>query len=113
MKKWYRHPIVKTLLILTALVTPVIAALSFVLLAASPDTMSVEDMLRKERRPYEETDTFQGHMVSAIAEKLNMVDAAHLLETDGEYDPDKLIDVLEYARTEGYTDNDQIGRAHV
>ena len=51
MKKWYRHPIVKTLLILTALVTPVIAALSFVLLAASPDTMSVEDMLRKERRP--------------------------------------------------------------
>ena len=112
MKKWYRHPIVKTLLILTALVTPVIAALSFVLLAASPDTMSVEDMLRKERRPYEETDTFQGHMVSAIAEKLNMVDAAHLLETDGEYDPDKLIDVLEYARTEGYTDNDLSGLSY-
>ncbi|MCI9330538.1 MAG: sensor histidine kinase [Ruminococcus sp.] len=36
-------------------------------------------------------------MMSAIATKMERVDAARLLETDGKYDPDKRIDILEYA----------------
>ena len=97
MKKWYRHAAVKLLLLLTVLMTAVIGTLSFVLLAGFPDIVTPADAFSKERRPYEETDSFLNNMMSAIATKMERVDAARLLETDGKYDPDKRIDILEYA----------------
>ena len=97
MKKWYRHAAVKLLLLLTVLVTAVIGTLSFVLLAGFPDIVTPADAFSKERRPSEETDSFLNNMMSAIATKMERVDAARLLETDGKYDPDKRIDILEYA----------------
>lgn len=97
MKKWYRHPAVKFLLVITALVTPVVAALSFVLLAGFPDIVTPADAFREERRPYEETENFMGNMISAVSMKMDRVEAVKLLETDGKYDPDKRIDILEYA----------------
>lgn len=103
MKKWYRHPIVKTILILTAFAAAVIAGPSFMLLAVYQDIVTPAELFREEQKTYEETEEFREWMLSAAAGNLYRTEAAELLETDGEYDPDKLIDVLEYADMEGYS----------
>ena len=105
MKKWYRHPVIKILLVLTALVTPVIAGPSLTLLGVYvPDNVKLEELFQDKKKPYEETDNFMSEMISAATMKIGRVEAADQLETDGKYDPDKLIDVLEYAGTEGYSE---------
>lgn len=96
MKNWYKKPITKAIVILAALVTSVAAALALVVVLEFSGTMTPEDTFRTSGNTYEESESFEGLMNSATMEMLEQISLKKELETDGKYDPDRLVDVLEY-----------------
>ncbi len=112
MKSWYKHPLTKIILVITAIVTPAIAAVSLVLLAGFLDSDSLEQLFQAGESQYEETDSFESLMLSAMTDMLVKSDLASNLETDGKYDPEKLVDIMEYAETGKITGKNISGAAY-
>lgn len=112
MKKWYKQPLTKIILVLIAMVTPAIAAVSLVLLVGFLDSDSLERLFRAEENSYEATDSFENMMLSAMTQTLERTELSEKLETDGKYDPDKLVDIMEYAKTQEITGKNTSGVAY-
>ncbi len=112
MKSWYKHPLTKIILVITAILTSAIAAVSLVLLAGFLDSDSLEQLFQTGGDQYEETDSFEGLMLSATTDMLAKSELASNLETDGKYDPDKLVDIMEYAETGKITGKNISGAAY-
>ncbi len=112
MKKWYKHPLTKIALVITAIVTPAIAAVSLVLLTGFLDSNPPEQLFRTSGTRYEETESFNNLMLSALSEMAYKAELTEKLETDGKYDPDKLVDIMEYVRNERITGNNTSGIAY-
>lgn len=96
MKNWYKQPLTKIILVMIAIVTPAIAAVSLVLVTGVASTLS-SDTVFGETKVFEESDFFENLMHSATTEMLYAYNRSEMLETDGKYDPDKLVDVMGYA----------------
>lgn len=98
MRTWYKKPVTKAVLILVALLMPVIAALNLVvLLGYSGGTMSVAgDFLFRQDNSYEDTETFEDLMYGAAGDVLARISLKSEFETDGKYNPDRLVDIIEY-----------------
>lgn len=112
MKKWYKQPLTKIILILIAILTPAVAAVSLVLLEGVLDSYSLERLFQAEEISYEATDSFENMMLSAMTQTLERTELSEKLETDGEYDPDKLVDIMEYAKTQEITGKNTSGVAY-
>lgn len=112
MKSWYKHPLTKIILVITAIVTPAIAAVSLVLLIGFLDSDSLGRLFQAGENHYEETDSFEDMMLSAMANMLAKAELVDKLETDGKYDPDKLVDIMEYAKTGKVTGKNSFGAAY-
>lgn len=111
MKNWYKQPLTKIILVVIAIVTPVIAAVSLALVAGIADTMSPEAAFGAGET-FEESEFFVDLMYSATNEMLSTYDRKDMLETDGKYDPDKLVDVMEYAKSGDITGENISGLAY-
>ena len=94
MKNWYKKPVTKAILILMALILPVSAVLSFAVLLGS--SMMNKDFLNASGKKFEDTENFQELLSIASYEVLSGLSTKQQLETDGKYDPQKLVDVVEF-----------------
>lgn len=112
MKSWYKHSLTKIILVITAIVTPAIAAVSLVLLLGFLDSDSLGRLFQTGENHYEETESFQDLMFSAMISMLEKAELADKLETDGKYDPDKLVDIMEYAENGKVTGKNSSGAAY-
>lgn len=113
MNNWYKKTITKAILIIIALVTPVTAALSMVvLLGYSNGSVMPTDIFQKAENPYEESEAFEELLSQATLEVMENLTLREALETDGKYDPDKLVDIVEYYENEKITGKNESGLAY-
>ena len=97
MSNWYKKTITKAILILLALVTPVTAALSMVvLLGFSNGSVTPENLFPKGEKTYEESAAFEELMSQATMGVLENLSLRVSIETDGKYNPDTLVDIIDY-----------------
>lgn len=112
MKNWHKKPVTKAIAILIALVTPAVAALAFVMMIGFSEALTPEDLFQASRATYEESDSFEYLINSAATEMLEQISLKNQLETDGKYDPDKLVDVIEYYETGTISGENKSGLAY-
>ena len=97
MKKWYRSPVTKLLLVLTACASAVGLVISFVMLLCISSLVSSGDIFEETKKNYEDTNRFVEQMGTDSHEILRYLDTQSQFETEGEYDPDKIVDIVAYA----------------
>lgn len=111
MKNWYKQPFTKIILSVIAIVAPAIAAVCLMLMVGIAETMSPEAAFGAGEA-FEESDFFEELMHSVSVQMLDIYSQKELLETDGKYDPDKLVDVMEYVKSGDITDENISGLAY-
>ncbi len=97
MKKWYRKPLIKTVLVLLAIASVTMLMISTVLLAAFSGNLFQKETWSLNKPEYEESADFQNAMENAIYTILDQQYWKENFETDGKYDEKKIVDIMEYA----------------
>ena len=92
MKKWYRMPKAKLFLIVGAHVLAVIGVLC--LLWATRYPILTQELLTADAaKSYEESNAFADSVANENYNILDEIRYQTLYDTDGKYDPDKIVDV--------------------
>lgn len=112
MKKWYQSTILRVVLMLTVIVATMVGFVSFMLLADCAGNFSMQDFFSKEKLEYEETDSFEDILHQASAATLYQQSVKEKFETDGKYDPNKLVDIMTYAKDSQITGKNESGIAY-
>lgn len=94
-RQWYKSMLTKGVLIVLEHVLLAAAVVSYLWLTAYP-VLWDEVMSGKMPRRYEDTSRFRGELLNTSIELLEGLRRRELFETDGVYDPDKLIDIQRY-----------------
>lgn len=99
-RQWYGSKTAKGLLIILAHVFAVAAAVSFLWATTYPALVN-EVFSGSGARKYEDTDIFKNRLMDLNSEVMRGLRVQELLETDGVYDPQKIIDIQEYMQSYG------------
>ncbi len=114
-QQWYVSKTVKGLLILLAHVTAVMSVVSLLWAMTYPSMVS-EVFSGSGATAYEDTDIFKNRMIELNCEVMRGLQVKELFETDGVYDPQKIIDIQEYMKSFGqelrYPDENVHGLAY-
>lgn len=114
-QQWYVSKTVKGLLILLAHVTAVMSVVSLLWAMTYPSMVS-EVFSGSGATEYEDTDIFKNRMIELNCEVMRGLQVKELFETDGVYDPQKIIDIQEYMKSFGqelrYPDENVHGLAY-
>lgn len=112
MKKWYRKPVTKGILLLLAHIAAVMAVVSLILLTAFSGSIMSADITHAFDRPYEESASFQGMMYSAADSVRTGISVEKNFETGGKYNPDKLVDIVDFEKNGTITGENSSGLAY-
>lgn len=111
MKNWYKSAPVKGVLLVIQHVLVVLAAVSLIWLVTYPGI--TQDILsQKEIKNYEETEGFGIQVFSDSQQALVMLLEAEELETDGEIDENKIVDIQELTETSKISGENKSGLAY-
>ncbi len=99
-QQWYGSKTVKGLLIILAHVLSVTSVICF-LWAMSYPAFVREVFSGSGASEYEDTDIFKNRLIELNCEVMSGLEVQELFETDGVYDPQKIIDVWEYTQSYG------------
>ena len=99
-QQWYGSKTMKGLLIILAHVLAVAAAVSFLWSMTYPAFVS-EVFSGSGSSEYEDTDIFKNRLIDLNCEVMRGLRVQELVETDGAYDPQKIIDIQEYQQSSG------------
>lgn len=108
MKNWYKKPVTKGLLLLLAHIMVVTACLS---LAVVLNFSSSMDFLNAGK-PYEESESFKNLIYNTTWDIMEGISMKNNFESDGKYNPDKIVDVIEYAKTTQISGENEHGLAY-
>lgn len=111
MKNWYKRPFVKFILVVCAIAASAIGAVCLVLAAEVSATMSREAVFG-EGGTYEQSEFFEELMRNATNDMLYIFGVSEKLEADGKYAPDRLVDIMEYAKSGKITGENRSGLAY-
>ncbi|MGC4018737.1 MAG: HAMP domain-containing sensor histidine kinase [Muricomes sp.] len=98
MKNWYKKPATKGILLLLAHIMVVGAALSIVFLAIFPIHLAKTGFPNFTNKPYEESASFKDMVYAAILNVGEDITLKYNFETEGKYDPNKLVDIVNLAK---------------
>ena len=108
MKKWYRMPRVKFFLLAAAHILAAAGVLC--ILWATRYPMLIQELCSADAaKTYEESNAFANAVANANYHILDEIQYQTLYDTDGKYDPDKIVDVAKYEDTGGITGKDETG----
>ena len=111
-KKWYRRPVVKLALVLAAVVSSVGFAISMVMVFCVSSVVSSGDVFEPVREHYEDTNVFARRLGWDAQQILEYLDKKDQFETEGQYDPDKVVDILTYADGGGVSGVNESGLSY-
>ena len=94
-RQWYKAMLTKGILIVLEHVLLAAVVVSCLWLSAYP-VLWDEVIAGSMAREYEETARFRGDMMNISMEVLQGIRRSKMFETDGTYDPDKIIDIQRY-----------------
>lgn len=108
MKKWYRMPRVKLFLLAAAHILAAAGVLC--ILWATRYPVLIQELCSADAaKTYEESNAFANSVANANYHILDEIQYQTLYDTDGKYDPDKIVDVAKYEDTGGITGKDETG----
>ena len=96
MRKWYRSPLAKMLLVIVAIGAVVMSGISLALMMGYSGATFAEGIFSPSEKAYEDTATFSDEMINMSNSVLNQISLKEDFETEGKYDPEKLVDIMEY-----------------
>lgn len=102
--KWYRSRPAKWVLIGMSHVFAVILIISLVWVMNCPEAL--EKMLQSKTINYEETNTISQQMLTDSMNVLEYIRAKNRFETDGTYDGEKIVDIIELTSGDGMTEGE-------
>ncbi len=108
MKKWYRMPKAKLFLMVGAHVLAVVGVLCLLWVTRYP-MLTQELFTADAAKSYEESNAFADSVTNANYNILDEIRYQTLYDTDGKYDPDKIVDVAKYEDTGEITGKDETG----
>lgn len=112
MNKWYRMPGTKAILVLVTIITAVIVGINGVILLGFPSYVSQGDIFRKSVGSYEDSESFDGMLSQAAETIVRQAALGKNFETDGKYNPDKTVDIMEYAENGEISGENKSGIAY-
>ncbi len=98
--QWYRAKLTKGLLVIIEHVLIVAAVVSFLWAMSYPALME-EVFSGSGAREYEDTGIFKNRLIELNNEVMNGIRVQELFESDGAYNPQKIIDIQEYMQSYG------------
>ena len=112
MKKWYQSTVLRVVLLFVTIAATTAGFISFTIIANCAGDFSIQDFFSKEERAYEETEGFEALLHQAVTNTLYQQSVKENFETDGKYDPDKLVDIMSYAEDRQITGKNESGLAY-
>lgn len=98
--QWYRAKLTKGLLVIIEHVLIVAAVVSFLWVMSYPALVG-EIFSGSGAREYEDTDIFKNRLIELNYEVMNGIRVQELFESDGAYNPQKIIDIQGYMQNYG------------
>lgn len=111
MDQWYKSNITKGILVVAEHVLAVITVVSLMWVLAYP-TMLRDLFSENQAKKFEESATFSEQIQDATGNIIEGITVRDLFETDGKYDPDRVIDIQEYCETRLVKNVNQNGLAY-
>ena len=99
MNQWYRRTLTKIILVLAGALSGAAFITSLAMALTFAGTANPAEIARMTREPYEESEDFSAAVGTMTQDVLAQFRIRDVMETDGAYKPDKIIDVMEYAQT--------------
>ncbi|CUX37462.1 sensor histidine kinase [Clostridium sp. C105KSO13] len=112
MKNWYKKPVTKGVLLFLAHITAVAAVVSMVLLTFFSSNVMLGDFVHVFDKPYDESTSFLGMMQSAADSVRQEISAEENFTTEGKYNPDKLVDIIDFEKNGIITGENRSGLAY-
>lgn len=110
-KTWYKASLTKAVLIIAAHVMAAIVAASFLWIVSYPAIQ--EELLGGDlAEEYSDTVNFADQMLNYSLQAVIGIKEKNRLETDGKYDPDKIVDVEELVNTGNISGKNESGLAY-
>lgn len=112
MKNWYKKPVTKGILVLLAHLMAVFAVLSMVLVTSFSGNLGRGDFFKASGKPYEESTSFKNMVSDATWSVMEGIAMRNNFESDGKYNPNKLVDVVNLAKNGAITGENENGLAY-
>ena len=98
MNKWYRKSAVKAGVLIAGVLSGAAFLTSFAVGTTFAGTVNPAEIMEIVNEPYEESVDFKAAVSDAMSQIFRKSQLEKFFEMDGAYNPDKVIDVLEYYR---------------
>ena len=112
MKNWYKKPITKGILILLEHIFAVSAVISIVLFVKIISYYPQDDILSIGNTRYEDSKVFQNQLYRTATDVMETIKLKNNFETAGVYDPDKLVDNIQYGKDGTISGKNESGIAY-
>ena len=98
MKRWYRKTVVKVIAVIVGIVSGAVFSASLLASISLAGTVNPTDIRRILTQAYEDSEDFNMTVENSVYEIMNRIRMEQMFETDGAYNPDKLVDIMDYSR---------------
>ena len=112
MKRWYRKTVVKVVAVIVGIVSGAVFAASLLAAISLAGTVNPSDIRRILTQEYEDSEDFNMSVENSVYEIMNRIRLEQMFETDGAYNPDKLVDIMDYSRNLVITGDNHSGVAY-
>lgn len=97
-EKWYKSSVAKAVLVVVSHILAIAITASFMWLLSYP-VLSAEIFAGKPAKEYKDSRNFVERMLKYSQQAVSGIKSAELFETEGKYNPDKLVDIEVYHET--------------
>lgn len=95
MNQWYRKKLTKVIVLITGILCGAVVLTTFITAADLAGTVNPSDVIRLSHSTYEDSKSFEQDVNDSVAQVFEQYRIRNLFETDGAYNPDKIIDIME------------------
>lgn len=99
MNKWYRKTVTKAVLVVAGIISGAVLMTSLLGALTIAGTANPAEVWKLAGRPFEESDDFNTMVQGMMGQVMERLRLERMFETDGSYNPDKLVDVVEYTKS--------------
>ena len=97
MNQWYRKTVTKVTVLIIGILSGAIFLTSFGVVTTLAGTANPGEVMEMASEPYEESANFNQAVAGSVMQVFEQFRMKNLFETDGAYNPDKVIDIMQLA----------------
>ena len=98
MKKWYRKTVTRTIVLVVAILSGALLVTNLLSLLTLAGGMSLSQIQKMNTQSFEESEEFSKMVESYMYDVQEKLYLQNLFESDGAYNPKKLVDVMELSK---------------